>query len=77
MPVLNSISIIVHNYGGSGVGWVDIGTRARVPLRFVVYLKKSRENDKKLIFSSKHFSVGPGHTVHRTPYKAGNFFVNI
>jgi hypothetical protein len=22
------------------VGWVDIGTRARVPLRLVVYLKK-------------------------------------
>jgi hypothetical protein len=22
------------------IGWVDIGTRARVPLRIVVYLKK-------------------------------------
>jgi hypothetical protein len=31
------------------LGWVDIGTVARVPLRFVVYLKKSRENDKKLV----------------------------
>jgi hypothetical protein len=48
------------------VGWVDIGTRARVPLRFVVYLKKSRENDKQLVFSSNHFSVGPGHTVQYT-----------
>jgi hypothetical protein len=48
------------------VGWVDIGTRARVPLRIVVYLQKSRENDKKLVFSSNHFSVGPGHTVQYT-----------
>jgi hypothetical protein len=48
------------------VGWVDIETRARVPHRFVVYLKKSRENEKKLVFSSNHFSVGPGHTVQYT-----------
>jgi hypothetical protein len=48
------------------VGWVDIGTRARVPLRFVVYLKKGRENDKKLVFSRNHYSVGPGHTVQYT-----------
>jgi hypothetical protein len=61
------------------VGWVDIGTRARVPLRFVVYLKKSRENYKKLVFSSNHFSVGPGHTVHSTLYtiRLEIFFVNI
>jgi hypothetical protein len=32
------------------IGWVDIRTVARVPLRFVVYLKKSRENYKKLVF---------------------------
>jgi hypothetical protein len=44
----------------------DIGTRARAPLRFVVYLKKSRENDKKFVFSSNHFSVGAGHTVQYT-----------
>jgi hypothetical protein len=48
------------------LGWVDIGTRARVPLRFVVYLKKSRGNDKKLVFSSNHFSVGPGHSGQYT-----------
>jgi hypothetical protein len=48
------------------VGWVDIGTRARVPLRFVVYLKKSWENDKKFVFSSNHFSVGLGHAVQYT-----------
>jgi hypothetical protein len=48
------------------IGWVDIGTRARVPLRFVVYLKKRWENYKKLVFSSNHFSVGPGHTVQYT-----------
>jgi hypothetical protein len=48
------------------VGWVDIGTRARVPLRFVVNFKKSRENDTKLVFSSNHFSVGPGHSVQHT-----------
>jgi hypothetical protein len=48
------------------LGWVDIGTRARVLFRFVVYLKKSRGNDKKLVFSSNHFSVGTGHTVQYT-----------
>jgi hypothetical protein len=51
---------------GCSVGWVDIGTRARVSLRLVVYLKKSRENDTKLVFSSNHFSDGPGHTVQYT-----------
>jgi hypothetical protein len=34
----------------STVGWVDIGTRARVPLRFVVYLKKSMGNEKNWFF---------------------------
>jgi hypothetical protein len=44
-------------YSRYTVGWVDIGTGARVPLRIVVYLKKRRENDEKLVFSSNHFSV--------------------
>jgi hypothetical protein len=33
------------------VGWVDIGTVARVPLRFVVYLKKKYGKWQKIRFS--------------------------
>jgi hypothetical protein len=29
------------------VGWVDIGTRTKVPLRFVTYLSKVSETDEK------------------------------
>jgi hypothetical protein len=30
------------------VGWVDIGTRTKVPLRFVPYLSKVSETDEKM-----------------------------
>jgi hypothetical protein len=29
------------------LGWVDIGTRTKVPLRFVTYLSKVSETDEK------------------------------
>jgi hypothetical protein len=50
------------------VGWVDIRTVARVPLRFAVYmyLKKRRGNGIKLVWSSNHFTVGQGHTAQCT-----------
>jgi hypothetical protein len=38
---------------GCAVGWVDIGTRAKVPLKFVTYLSKiikNNENKRKKVF---------------------------
>jgi hypothetical protein len=32
------------------VGWVDIGTRRKVPLRFVTYLSKVMKIDEKKCF---------------------------
>jgi hypothetical protein len=61
-----SIGCFVCFHCGYTVGWVDIGTVARVPLRFVVYFKKSRENHKKFVFLSNRFSIGLGHTVQYT-----------
>jgi hypothetical protein len=31
------------------VGWVDIGTRTKVPLRFVTYLSKVTKIDEKSV----------------------------
>jgi hypothetical protein len=44
MPVI----AIEEIYGNPGciVGWVDIGTRARGPLRVVVYLRKVEKMTK-------------------------------
>jgi hypothetical protein len=35
---------------GTGVGWIDIGTRTKVPLRFVTYLSKvTKINEKSVL----------------------------
>jgi hypothetical protein len=37
-------------YGGYTVGWVDIGTRTKVPLKLVTYLsKRTKINEKSVL----------------------------
>jgi hypothetical protein len=63
------------------VGWVDIGTGAKVPLKFVVYLKKVGKIKQKFIYLSNRIIVGLGHTVQYTlytvVYKGENFCLTI
>jgi hypothetical protein len=46
-----------HSFASPGwisgciIGWVDIGTGARVPSKFVVYLEKVGENYKKFFLT--------------------------
>jgi hypothetical protein len=46
----------MYNYqftqlGVCRVGWVDIGTRTKVPLRFVTYLSKVTEINEKSVLA--------------------------
>jgi hypothetical protein len=56
------------------VEWVDIGTEARVPLKFFVYLKKRRGKWLKNLFDQVTPSLLVCVILYSTPYKGGNFF---
>jgi hypothetical protein len=50
------------------IGWVDIGTRTKVLLRFVTYLTKATKINKKVFSPSDRFIVGQnilGHALYR------------
>jgi hypothetical protein len=56
------------------VGWVDIGTRARVPFRFVVYLKKVGKKTKNCFFQvTTRTSELAQFILYSTLHKAGIF----
>jgi hypothetical protein len=74
LPAFSKRTILTVPY--CTAGWVDIGTVARVPLMFVVYLKESRDNYKKLVWPRNRFSVGLGHTVQYTTYIRVKLFVH-
>jgi hypothetical protein len=60
------------------LGWVDIGTGARGPLKFVVYLKKvgKMKMTQKSVWLGNRFIVDLGHTVQYT-FLGWNFFLTI
>jgi hypothetical protein len=50
------------------VRWVDIGTRTKVPLRFVIYLSKATKINEKVFRPSDRFIVCQnilGHALYR------------
>jgi hypothetical protein len=62
-PPLNRLVHVTHCI----IGWVDIGTRTKVPLRFVTYLSKVTKINKNSVSPSDRFIVGPnilGHALY-------------
>jgi hypothetical protein len=55
-------------WGHCRVGWVDIGTRTKVPMRFVTYLSKVMKWTKKVFWPSDHLIIGQhilGHALYK------------
>jgi hypothetical protein len=66
---MSSFAIYIYT-----LGWVDIGTRTKVPPRFVAFLAKVPKIGTKKVFGpSDRFIVGHNFLGH-APYKGPTFF---